>query len=113
MKIPKSNWSKKFIELMYNRCCMGFFRYGSAAENSKTTKMLSNAEIRIREYKKTGNTEFLVDASNFLMFEFMYPKHKKAHFKATSHEESPGIVGFAPNKLVEEIENKIYKHEGN
>ena len=36
-----------------------------------TRDELKNAEFRLKKYKETGNTECLVDAANFLMFEFM------------------------------------------
>ena len=42
------------------------------------------------------------------MFEFMYPKHKKAHFRATEGGESPGIVGVSAR----DFRRKFYKHEG-
>lgn len=42
-----------------------------------------------------GNTEYLVDAANFLMIEFMHPAHLVAHFKATDNTGSPGRVAQA------------------
>jgi hypothetical protein len=70
--------------------------------------MLENALIRTEKYKDTGNTEWLVDAANFLMFEFMYPKHRKAHFRATEGGESPGIKGTSAR----DFRDKFYKHIG-
>lgn len=43
----------------------------------------------------TGNTEYLLDAGNYAMFEYMYPQHEKAHFRATDSSESAGIVGLS------------------
>jgi hypothetical protein len=40
----------------------------------------------------TGNTENLLDASNGLLVEFVYPDHPKAHFRSQSSEESPGLA---------------------
>lgn len=39
----------------------------------------------------TGNTENLLDASNMCRIEFLFPKHPKAHFRAQSSKESPGL----------------------
>lgn len=55
-------------------------------------------------YRKTGNTEYLTDAANYLMFEFMYPSVPNAYFKATESKESAGIVGISI-KEIEEISN--------
>ena len=59
----------------------------------------------LKKYNSTGNTEYLVDAANYLMFEFMYPQHPKAHFKATDSKDSAGIVEIS----VKEMED--LKHE--
>ncbi len=53
---------------------------------------LATANERIRLYEKTGNTEWLIDAANQLMIEFMLPGHSEAHFRATDSDESPGLV---------------------
>lgn len=39
-----------------------------------------------------GNAEYLVDAANMLMIEFMHPAHPKAHYTATDSAGSPGRV---------------------
>jgi len=39
-----------------------------------------------------GNVEYLVDAANFAMIEFMHPAHPSAYFKATDADGSPGRV---------------------
>lgn len=46
------------------------------------------------KYRETGNTEYLLDAGNYAMFEYMYPQHEKAHFRATDSSESADIVGL-------------------
>lgn len=45
---------------------------------------------RLRKYAETGNTEFLVDAANFAMIEFMLPSHPNAFFEGTDDDQSPG-----------------------
>jgi len=45
---------------------------------------------RMRKYAETGNTEWLIDAANFAMIEFMHPRHPHAHFTGTDDDASPG-----------------------
>lgn len=53
----------------------------------------------IRKYEETGNTEYLCDAANYCMFEFMFPSHQKAHFRSTDSGESAGIVGMSVKEM--------------
>ena len=108
IKTFKGNWSTVFIRAMKARAYHGYHRYGSAKLHAQLTDMFENAEIRLAKYKETGNTEMLVDAANFLMFEFMYPKHKQAHFRPLNSDESPGITGVSAR----EFERRFYKHDG-
>ena len=100
MKIITFNWPDSvpfdvqvehiFIQGMLNRTATSFFKYGPFRTSSSDG--LKNALERIRLYKKTGNTEGLIDAANYLMKEFMSPRHKKAHFRSTPSSESPGRI---------------------
>lgn len=94
-------YSERFDELRKNRVEVSFFKYGPARKNFRTgnVKAIPTMEKCIEKYNSTGNTEYLVDAANYLMFEFMYPQHPKAHFKATDSNESAGIVGISVNKM--------------
>ena len=56
---------------------------------------LGSLEKCLAKYRETGNTEYLLDAGNYAMFEYMYPQHEKAHFRATDSSESAGIVGLS------------------
>ena len=56
---------------------------------------LASMENCIKKYKDTGNTEYLTDAANYLMLEFMYPQHENAHYKRTGTEDSAGLVGLS------------------
>jgi hypothetical protein len=53
---------------------------------------MESAQKRIDRYHSTGNKEWLMDAANFLMIEYMLPRHPHAHFRATETHESPGRV---------------------
>lgn len=48
-----------------------------------------------------SNTEYLCDAANYLMFEFMYPQREGAFFKSTDSGESAGVAGTPINQLKE------------
>lgn len=99
-------YSEKFDRLRRNRIKTSFYKYGSAAENfgKGLVEAIPTAERCINKYRKTGNTEYLTDAANYLMFEFMYPSVPNAYFKATESKESAGIVGISI-KEIEEISN--------
>lgn len=45
-----------------------------------------------RKPQNTGNTENLLDAANFFVIEYIFPKHPKAHFKAQTSAQSPGLT---------------------
>lgn len=59
----------------------------------KLVDALKSAELCVDKYRKTGNTEYLCDAANYLMFEFMYPQVPGAYFKATDSKDSAGLAG--------------------
>ncbi len=78
---------------MRNRMAVSFHKYGPVkAVFPHKVSALNSLQTRLREYERTGNTEFLIDAANFAMIEFMHPSHKEAHFKGTDSNESPGRV---------------------
>lgn len=94
-------YSNRFDELRRNRVETSFYKYGPARKNFSTgnVQAIPTMERCIKKYQETGNTEFLLDAANYLMFEFMYPQHPKAHFRATDSGESAGIVGMSVNEM--------------
>lgn len=90
----KEYFAEEFLQGMLDRMGMSFYKYGSGIENTypESYDAIKNMKARMKLYKETGNKEHLMDAANFLMIEFMYPKHKKAHFRATDSHESPGLI---------------------
>jgi hypothetical protein len=90
-KCPATEYSVQFLKGMLDRMYISLHKYGLVKDAPLgVVKPLANVKLRLKEYRKTGNTEFLMDAANFLMIEFMFPQHPKAHFKATDSHESPG-----------------------
>lgn len=90
-EILSTEFSPRFIDLMKARMVMSFYKYGllSEAYPHKVDAMASCTD-RLRKYAETGNTEYLVDAANFAMIEFLHPRHPNAHFEATDDDGSPG-----------------------
>lgn len=90
---PKE-YSDEFDKLRQNRVELSYYKYGSASINFGCG--LVNA-------LETGNREYLLDAANYLMFEFMYPQARKdTYFKATDSKDSAGIVGTCHKDLGED-----------
>lgn len=102
-KILATEYSEEFDEYRKNRSHMSYFKYGPIATNfgQGLVEALPSMQRCIDKYKETKNSEYLVDAANYLMFEFMYPSIEGAYFKATDSDGSAGIVGMS----VKEIEN--------
>jgi hypothetical protein len=99
--ILKTEYSEEFDQLSKNRVCTSYFKYGPIKDNfgKKLVDAIESCKLCMTKYKQTGNTEYLIDAKNYLMFEFMFPQHEKAHFKATDSEGSAGIVGISINEI--------------
>lgn len=94
-------YSDKFDELRKNRVKTSFYKYGSAKDNFSTgnVQAIPTLEKCLEKYKETGNGDYLCDLANYAMFEFMYPQHPKAHFRATDSNESAGIVGMGIKEI--------------
>ena len=99
----EEEYSERFDELRKNRVKTSYHKYGSAKINfgEGLVEAIPTALQCIEKYRQTGNTEYLCDAGNYLMFEFMYPRQEGAFFKATSSRESAGIVGIAVKQMEE------------
>jgi hypothetical protein len=89
--LPATEFNEDFVQGMRDRCAVSFHKYGPVAvamENG--ADFMAALGKRLEKYKETGNTEWLMDVANYAMFEFMYPSHPQAHFRATDDDESPG-----------------------
>lgn len=97
----KEEYSDRFDQLRKNRVEVSYYKYGPARANFATgnVQALPTMEKCIEKYNATGNTEYLLDAANYLMFEFMFPQHEKAHFKSTDSKDSAGIVGISVKEM--------------
>lgn len=97
----KEDYSEKFDELRKHRVELSFLKYGRAKKNFSTGNVnaIKTMQLCVERYLDTGNTEYLCDAANYCMFEYMFPQHPKAHFRATDSSESAGIVGISEREM--------------
>lgn len=99
--ILKTEYSNKFDEIRKKQMIMSFYKYGALKDNYqrfKCMKALKDVQLRIQKYEETGNTEFLADAANFLMIEFMYPSIEGAKYTPTDNGACE-IAGFSINEI--------------
>ena len=108
---PSSQYSTEFLQGMVSRTLMSYPKYGHVADSiAKGMDCMSSARDRMREYTRTGNTEFLMDACNYLMFEWMYPSHPDAHFTPQDSDSSPGRImtdGTRHSKHADQMEGDL------
>lgn len=90
-EILVTEFDPAFVEKMKERMIISFYKYGPLAEGfPHKVNAVASLQDRLRKYAETKNTEFLVDAANFAMIEFMFPSLDGAHFRSTDSDESPG-----------------------
>ena len=96
---PDTEFDEKFLQGMLDRMAMSFHKYGKVSD-AYPFKVNATASLtqRLREYAKTGNTEYLIDAANFAMIEFMHPCHENPHFKPTDDDGSPGRISASSGR---------------
>ncbi len=104
--VPRSEFSNMFIQGMLARMAMSYSTYGRVKEAfPDKVDALKSMEARIKKYRETKNREWLMDAANFLMIEFMCPSLEDTFFEATMAKESPGRKwhgeGFTKDQNVE------------
>lgn len=91
--IDEREFSDAFVLGMRQRMRVSYFKYGALAKAyPKKLDAIKSLHVRLKKYEETGNTEYLIDAANFAMIEFMHPKHPEAHFTAEDSHASPGRV---------------------
>lgn len=101
-EILSTEYSEEFDNIRKNMMVTSFYKYGPMEENYKKQKTLDSIkslEIRLNEYIKTGNMEYLADIANFAMIEFIHPQHTKAHYKKT--DGGCTVHGMGVNQIKE------------
>lgn len=91
LAVPDSEFSFPFVQGMCDRMGVSYFVYGKVANSFPATlDALACLAQRLEKYRETHNTEYLIDAANFAMIEFMHPSFRDAHFTPTDRSGSPG-----------------------
>ena len=93
-----NEYSTEFDKLRKSRVEISFYKYGAARDNfgSGRVDAIGSLELCLEKFKKTGNTEYLLDVANYAMFRYMFPLPGE-FFKATDSTESAGTVGTSIN----------------
>lgn len=110
--------SKKFNKLRADRVVISYFKYGAAkiTYGEHLNNPMENAKRCIDKYKKTHNTEYLLDAGNYFMFEYMYPnpvKSRRVVSPVPSYENDTSLTEILSTiKYYELTGNKRYLAQG-
>lgn len=90
-KVLETEFSEAFVGGMRARMVVSFYKYGPLADAyPHKVSAVASLTDRLRKYAETKNTEFLIDAANFAMIEFMLPSIEGAFFEGTDADQSPG-----------------------
>lgn len=90
-KVLATEFSEPFVQGMRDRMVVSFYKYGPVADAyPHKVNAITSLTDRLRKYAETKNTEFLIDAANFAMIEFMCPSVDGAFFAGTDDDQSPG-----------------------
>ena len=96
--VPMSEFSDTFVQGMYDRMAVSYFKYGPLKRGfPDKVDAIGTLQECLATYAVDGNTEHLIDAANYCMIEFIAPRHPEAHFAAT---DSSGSVGRKKNNGV-------------
>lgn len=104
---PESEFSLEFVQGMANRMAVSYHKYGAIADAyPNRVDAVASLKQRLEKYAETGNTEFLIDAANFAMIEFLCPAIPDATFTPTDSDASPGrtttdgLTSFSKNNEI-------------
>ncbi len=102
-EILKTEYDKDVDLKRQDLIIQSFFKYGPAKHNfgEHLVKALPTMSQCVCKYDETHNKEYLLDAMNYLMFEYMYPSYDDAYFKHTDSDGSAGIDGMSYNQIKE------------
>lgn len=90
-KILATEFDEAFVQGMRHRMAVSFYKYGPLRDAfPHKVSALASLQDRLRKYAETKNTEYLIDAANFAMIEFMAPSVEGAFFAGTDDDGSPG-----------------------
>ena len=83
MQWDSEEW-QYMLFLMKNRMLMGGYRYdcieNQLKQGGNKYNNIGSAIKRLKKFQETGNKEFLIDAANLCLIEFVVGSHPKKHF---------------------------------
>lgn len=88
--VPVDQFSLDFVQKMANRMVQGYAKYGPIERVRRDVDRIKSLQQRLDKYRETGNSEWLVDAGNMAMIQFILDGPENFH--ATPTEESPGLA---------------------
>lgn len=101
--------SEFFLDGMRARMAVSFYKYGPVADGYPgKVNALESLQLRLKKYAETGNAEFLMDAANFAMIEFMHPAHPAPFFQGTDSDQSPGRIEKCSGEAVHFANRDIF-----
>ena len=80
--LERTEWSQQFEQLIRNRLIMGCLRYGRFWGKRPAYDYVADMARRLDLYRRTGNTELLVDIANESMLAFHHDTHPHKHFRS-------------------------------
>lgn len=91
-------YSDEFDNRRKARVMVSYYKYGPAKKNFGEGRVdaIGSLELCLEKFKKTKNTEYLLDVANYAMFRYMFPMPGE-YFKNTDSDESAGTVGTPIN----------------
>ena len=93
-EILRRDFSTEFVRKMENAIEMSHYKYGWSSDTyPELAQAYKCIEERLEMYRKTHNTEYLVDVANFAMLEYMHPSFSDAAYTPTDSDKSCGLAG--------------------
>jgi len=95
------DWDESFIQGMADRMAVSHHKYGKVEDGypHKIDALVCLAG-RLEMYHETRNTEYLIDAANFAMIEFMRPRYHDAFFEGTDDAEGSCLITVHGDKTI-------------
>lgn len=88
---PETEFSAEFVQQMANRMSVSHLKYGPIADGyPHKVDAVATLQRHLDAYSRTGNREYLIDAANMAMIEFLRPAHPNAHYTPTDSSGSTG-----------------------
>ncbi len=89
--VPTTEFSQQFLQGMLDRMAVSYAKYGTVASAyPRKVDAIKSLHVRLQKYAQTDNLEYLMDAGNFAMIEFMHPGQEDAYYEPTDAKGSPG-----------------------